>query len=143
MYFCYLCRQIMKFYLAILFLFTTCLVALPMNAVQACGNTTISKGQEISVSQAGEEHCAPADDGCVKTHPGQNCPPDTDGCGHCHCPGCGTTGATCAAHASFFKNDCIELSAPDWLYDRQAANFCYRAPCTSAHLAALFQPPRI
>jgi len=132
----------MKSYLAILFLFTTCIIALPMNAVRNCGDIGIDKGQEKSISPEGREHCAPTNDGCIETHPGQNCPPDTDGCGHCHCPGCGTNGATCSTHASFFRNDFVELT-PDWSYDRRATNFCYNAPSTSAHLTTLFQPPQV
>lgn len=128
----------MAFYPGMLFLLTVCLFALPRGVVRACD--AAGAGQDMTVlAQAYDEHCANASDECVETHPGQDCPPDTDGCGHCHCPGCGATGGM--AYAGFFKNTFAELSAPDGLYASLAANFCYQAPSTSAHLAALFRPP--
>ena len=136
----YLCARIMKSYLAILLLLIAALVALPTNAVWACGDAKLSQEQNTTVSQTKDEHCTTVIDGCVDTHPGQDCPPDTDGCGHCHCPGCGTSGGM--TYTGFFKNTFTELPAPDWSYDRRAANFCYNVPSTSAHLSTLFQPPR-
>ncbi|MFN0015873.1 MAG: hypothetical protein ACKVU2_15125 [Saprospiraceae bacterium] len=128
----------MKFYPGVLFLFTVCLVALPTGVVRACDAAGVR--QNIAASaQTDDEHCATVGDECVETHPGQDCPPDNDGCGHCHCPGCGATGGM--TYAGFFKNTFAELSAPGWLYADRAANFCYQAPCSSAHLAALFRPP--
>lgn len=127
----------MKFYPGMLFLFTVCLVALPTSGARACDDSQVS--QETTSKQADDEHCATSGDECVETHPGQECPPDTDGCGHCHCPGCGATGGM--TYAGFFKNTFSELSAFDWLYADRASNFCYDAPCTSAHLEALFRPP--
>ena len=135
----YLCPRIMKFYLGILLLLTACLVASPTGAVRAHSNAGVSHGQEEAASSAANDHCAPStDDPCNDIHPGPDCPPDTAGCGHCHCPGCGVTGMT---YAGFFKNSFVEMSAPAWLFDRRAANFCSQAPSTSPHLAALFRPP--
>ena len=128
----------MKFHLGILFLFAY-LLALPMEAVQACGESGGNQNSAASL-QSDDEHCSIAGDECVETHPGQDCPPDTDGCGKCHCPGCGATGTT---FAGFFKHDLIELTAPDWSHPERIANFCYRTPSSAAHLAALFQPPRV
>ncbi|HOY03968.1 MAG TPA: hypothetical protein PLO67_01125 [Saprospiraceae bacterium] len=129
----------MKFYLHILFLFTLGLVALPTSWVQDFSGVEIEIGVK-TVSHPSSEHCAPVDDECVDTHPGQDCPPDTDGCGHCHCPGCGAPGGM--TYAGFFKNTFSELTVVDWSYADRAANFCYNTPCSSAHPAALFQPPR-
>ena len=134
----YLCPCIMKYYLCILSLLTICFVALPTGAVWACGGAGVGQEQEKVALQANDEHCPAASDDCIDTHPGQDCPPDTDGCGQCHCPGCGATGVT---HVGFFKNHFTEAPAPVILYDERAANFCYRAPSSSAHLAALFRPP--
>jgi hypothetical protein len=132
----------LKFYLGILLLLTAHLVVLPTIVVQACGEVEVSQGQEKAASLSANDHCAPTiDDPCNDIHPGQNCPPDNDGCGHCHCPGCGASGGM--TYAGFFKNTFAQLPAPDWSYDRRAANFCYNAPSTSAHLSILFQPPRV
>ncbi|MBK8554994.1 MAG: hypothetical protein IPL65_04120 [Lewinellaceae bacterium] len=130
----------MKFYLGILLLLTVCFVVSPTSAVWACVDIGVEQGQEKAAARLSvNDHCAPSTaDPCNDIHPGQDCPPDTDGCGHCHCPGCCATGM---AYASFFRNDCVEMMAPEWLYDGRAANFCYRAPSSSAHLAMLFRPP--
>lgn len=118
------------------------LAALPQQTLSAHGAERIGDISAVEHSESElvlNDHCAPStDDPCNDIHPGQDCPPDTDGCGHCHCPGCGATGMT---YAGFFKNACVEMSAPEWLYDGRAANFCYKAPISSAHLAALFRPP--
>ncbi|MBK8425494.1 MAG: hypothetical protein IPL27_05680 [Lewinellaceae bacterium] len=129
----------MKYYLCILSLLTTCFVALPTGAVWAFGDAVVGQGQEKVASQADDEHCPTANDDCIDTHPGQVCPPDTDGCGHCHCPGCGATGGM--TYAGFLKNTFSKLTVTDWSHADRAANFCYNAPCSSAHLAALFRPP--
>ncbi|MDO8367368.1 MAG: hypothetical protein Q7T20_11255 [Saprospiraceae bacterium] len=132
----------MKSYLGILLLLTACFVALPTSTVLACDNAVFIQGQVKAALSSADDHCVPtADDPCNDMHPGQDCPPDTDGCGHCHCPGCCTSGGM--TYAGFFKSTFTELPAPDWSYDRRAANFCYGAPDTSAHLTALFQPPRV
>jgi hypothetical protein len=131
--------RFMKFHLVIFLLFTT-LVALPTGVVQACGDVKVNQEQKTTDSQTTDEHCASISDDCVDTHPGEDCPPDTDGCGHCHCPGCGSSGGM--TFSGFFKNTFTELPLPDWSYDRRAANFCYNVPSTSAHLSTLFQPPR-
>jgi hypothetical protein len=133
----YLCPHIMKLHLAILALLTACLLVLPVSTVQACGDTTGIDWKSVS-NQSNDEHCAATGDICQDTHPDEDCPPDTDGCGHCHCPGCGTVSM---AYAGFFKNTPAEISALSRLFSDRAANFCYRAPSTSAHLAALFRPP--
>jgi hypothetical protein len=46
-------------------------------------------------------------------------------------------------YAGFFKNIFSELPVADWSYADRAANFCYNVSCSSAYLAALFQPPRV
>lgn len=136
--FYYLCLRNMKFHPGILFLFFVCLVAWPTSAVQACGNC--GAGEETTVGQRKEECFATVASHCVEENsPCQDCPPDTDGCGHCHCPGCGAMGVSAA---SFFKNAHIEVVTPSWLFVSRATNFRYCSPSSSAHLAALFQPPR-
>lgn len=127
----------MKLRSAILLLLLACFVALPTSAVQACGDAGIC--QAAASGEAGLN--LDLDDHCVEENsPCQDCPPDTDGCGHCHCPGCGTTGAS---QAGCVKNISAEMSqVADWSGADRAANFCYQPPSTSAHLAALFQPPR-
>ena len=129
----------MKFRIGIFLLFIAHLVALPTDVVRACGEVEVSQMQKKTVSQTADEHCATVSDDCVDTHPGQDCPPDTDGCGHCHCPGCGATGGM--TYAGFLKNTFSKLTVTDWSHADRAANFCYNAPCSSAHLAALFRPP--
>lgn len=131
----------MKFYFGILFLLTACFVASPTSNVQACGVSGITQGQEANAFNINDEHCPTVSDGCLDTHPGQDCPPDTDGCGHCHCPGCCTSGGM--TYSGFFKHTFAELPATDWSYERRASNFCYNTPSTSAHLTTLFQPPRV
>lgn len=130
----------MKFYLGILLILTVCLVASPTGTVWACAEAVAFQEQEKASSA--NDHCTPTTaDPCNDIHPGQNCPPDTDGCGHCHCPGCGTSGGM--TFAGFFKHTFSELPVPDWSYDRRAANFFYNAPSTSAYVNTLFQPPRV
>lgn len=118
------------------------LTALPLQLLSAHGTERIEDvvvGGHQDSGLVHNDHCAPStDDPCNDIHPGKDCPPDTDGCGHCHCPGCGVTGMT---YAGFFRNAFVEMSAPGWLFVRRAANFCYQAPSTSPHLAALFRPP--
>ncbi|MCW5925251.1 MAG: hypothetical protein KIS77_23235 [Saprospiraceae bacterium] len=118
------------------------LTALPLQPLSAHGSERIEDVVAVGHQDSGlvhNDHCAPStDDPCNDIHPGQDCPPDTDGCGHCHCPGCSVTGMT---YAGFFRNAFVEMSAPAWFFDRRAANFCYQAPSTSPHLAALFRPP--
>ena len=128
----------MKNCLPWLFRFIVVLVVLSTGTARACSNNEgISNAMETV--QMTDEHCDTAGDLCVATHPGQDCPPDTDGCGKCHCPGCGATGN--ATFAGFFKYTYFELRPPDWSNSESIANFFYNAPCTSAHLAALFRPP--
>ncbi|MFN0216366.1 MAG: hypothetical protein ACKVT2_19075 [Saprospiraceae bacterium] len=129
----------MKFYLGLMLLLTTTLVALPTNVVQACGDVKVSQGQKKSSTQAEDEHCICLGDKCIDAYTGQECPPDSDGCGHCNCP-CG--GSTSIGYSSFCKNPFFEMVAPVWLYSDRTANYCYQEPYTSAHLTALFQPPR-
>jgi len=131
----------MKSYFGILLLFTACFVALPTNKVKACGSAGIIQVQKATPSSANDHCVTTTADPCNDIHPGQDCPPDTDGCGHCHCPGCGTSGGM--TYTGFFKNTFTELPAPDWSYERRASNFCYNTPSTSAHLSILFQPPRV
>ena len=118
------------------------LTALPSQPLFAHGSERIEDVVAAGPQDSGlvhNDHCAPStDDPCNDIHPGKDCPPDTDGCGHCHCPGCGVAGMT---YAGFFKNSFVEMSAPAWLFGTRAANFCYQAPSTSPHLAALFRPP--
>ena len=136
-YFYYLCPRIMKFYPGIFFLLTFCLVALPTGAARACSDTRVSQ-ETISVRT--DQGCCETDgENCVENFACEDCPPDSDGCGHCHCPDCVTTACS---QAGFFKNTVVELLASNWLLTERTAHFCYSAPCTSAHLAALFQPPR-
>jgi len=124
----------MKFFLGILLL----LAALPTSAVQACGNGAAC--QQATSAETNDEQDANPGDCCAEYTSCPHCPPDPEGCRHCHCPCCGTT---IASYAGFFKNNFLEISpAPLWLYADRATNFCYRAPSTSAHLTALFQPPR-
>ncbi|MBK8968874.1 MAG: hypothetical protein IPM36_19815 [Lewinellaceae bacterium] len=118
--------------LHILLLLFAVWMAAPAGAVQAC--TTA----ENAVAHADSVHCATTGDTCADTHPGQDCPPDTDGCGHCHCPGCGANGAM---GGGFLKSFSLHFEALAGLYTNGGANFYYRAPATSAHLAVLLRPP--
>ena len=127
----------MKFYLGILLLLTASLVALPTGAIRACGDAGAC--QETTSAET-DQDCCEADGDCVENFPCKDCPPDTDGCGHCHCPDCVT--AACSP-TCFFKNTFVELLESNGPLTDGAANFCYKAPATSAHLAALFQPPRV
>lgn len=121
--------------LSILLLWIAFFAVSPAKTLRACNEGDI---QNTSVYQVDDAHCDAEEDACLETHPGQDCPPDTDGCGHCHCPGCGSSGI---ASTGFVRFEQVSLTHIPWLYKKRAGNFNYQAPDTSAHLAALFRPP--
>ena len=128
----------MNYRFGIFLLWIALFVVLPTEAIRACSDDNI---QNTRVYQTDDTHCDAEEDDCIEAHPGQDCPPDTDGCGHCHCPGCGAPSVT--VNPGFFRSAFFEQSPVDWSYADRLTNFCYQEPLTSAHLSALFQPPRV